>query len=187
MLAIAVAILIAGFFISFSIHRGFRRMSETLQEAEDALISVSTQLIADVATALTTIANSISEHIANGTAASVIQAQADKLKALDASVETAMAPPVVPPVVPVADPVTITTTTLPDGTVGSSYTASISSSGGTGPYTYVSSPPSDNGVTVNSDGSVSGPILTAADSTFSVTATDTLGATGSGTVTLHSA
>lgn len=110
MLILAGAILIASILISITLARGFTRMSDALTSAEDALISVSTQLIADVSNSLTAIANSISEHIANGTAASVIQAQADKLKALDASVEAAMAPPA-PPVV---EPPPADTTTAPE-------------------------------------------------------------------------
>ncbi len=85
----AFAILIAAAIISIILARGFRHVTKTIKEATDSLISVETQLIADVSSALTDIANSISEHIANGTAAAVIQAQADKLSALDDSVPDA--------------------------------------------------------------------------------------------------
>ena len=98
------------------------------------------------------------------------------------------APPVVepPPPPPPPVPVTITTTSLSDGTVGSSYSATLAATGGTGPVTWASSPPSDNGLTVNSSGTVTGTPVAEAVSTFSVTATDSTGASASASLTVHS-
>lgn len=82
-------------------------------------------------------------------------------------------------------PVDIVTTELPAGQVGEDYTATIEITGGTGPYTLVSSPPTDNGITINEDASVTGAPTEAKDSSFVLTATDSLGATANGSVTLH--
>lgn len=86
-----------------------------------------------------------------------------------------------------ADVLVLTTTALPDGTVGGAYSGNLIASGGTAPYTFASSPPSDNGVSINGDGSVTGTVEAEADSSFSVTVTDSTGATASGGVTLHAA
>lgn len=73
---------------------------------------------------------------------------------------------------PVVDPLEFTTTSLSDGVVGDAYSGRIETTGGTAPITISASPASDNGVLIGSDGSVSGTPASAADSTFSVTATD---------------
>jgi hypothetical protein len=67
----------------------------------------------------------------------------------------------------------ITTASLPNGTIGASYSASVSASGGVPPYTFSASglPP---GVSMSSGGAISGTIpATTAPGTFAVTATVT--------------
>lgn len=79
------------------------------------------------------------------------------------------------------DPPTITLspTTLPLGTAGSSYSQTLSASGGTAPYTFAvtsgSPPPA---VVLNSSGGLGGTPLTTGSFTFTVTATDSSGGTG---------
>lgn len=99
MLYIAGAILIAAaiiswgiFFLSFTLARGFTRMSDALTSATAALDAAVAKVVTDVSAGLTDIANSISDHIANGTATSAILAEVDKLNALDTSVLAAEQP-----------------------------------------------------------------------------------------------
>ena len=78
----------------------------------------------------------------------------------------------------VAAPVDITTTSLPGGSTGQSYTQTVQSSGGTGPYTYaVTSGSLPAGLTLASDGTISGTPTGSGTSTFSVTVTDAAGRT----------
>jgi hypothetical protein len=70
--------------------------------------------------------------------------------------------------------------TLADGTVGAAYTGAVAATGGNGPYTYaVTSGTLPAGLTLASNGAVSGTPTTAATSAFTVTATDANGDTGS--------
>jgi Putative Ig domain len=77
-------------------------------------------------------------------------------------------------------PVTITTTSLPDGTLGASYSQTINATGGTGTLTFsapvASLPP---GLTLSSAGLLSGTPLTPGSFPFTVTASDSVGASGS--------
>lgn len=100
----AAAILLAALLISFSIWKGLNRMSETIEQATSDLIDADTSLIKDVTAALTDIANSISDRVANGTATTAILAEVAKLKALDTSVLVAETPVVVPAPAPVPTP-----------------------------------------------------------------------------------
>ena len=85
----------------------------------------------------------------------------------------------------------VTTTTLPDGTVGTAYSATLASTGGTTPVTWaVTTGTLPASLTLNpSTGVISGTPTTAATSTFSVTATDHLNqtATQSLSITIHPA
>jgi hypothetical protein len=80
----------------------------------------------------------------------------------------------------VSPPTLSLTDTLADGYVGAAYSGSIAASLGTAPYTFAvtldSEPP---GLTLASDGTLSGTPTTGGTFTFTVTATDAYGATGS--------
>ena len=82
-------------------------------------------------------------------------------------------------------PVSMANTTLPNGDVGVSYSQPLSASGGTGTLSF-SAPPGGvpPGLTLSSTGVISGTPTSAGLYTFTVTATDTTGASGSGAVTL---
>ena len=75
----------------------------------------------------------------------------------------------------VVAPVVVTTTSLPDGTVGSPYVAGLTANGGTPPYTWsIASGSLPAGLTLAPNGTISGtPTGPRATSTFTVQATDT--------------
>ncbi|MEO8186475.1 MAG: putative Ig domain-containing protein, partial [Burkholderiaceae bacterium] len=77
--------------------------------------------------------------------------------------------------------ITVNPATLPNGTVGTAYSQTVSATGGTGSYTFsvsVGSLPA--GLSLNAaTGAITGTPTTAATSNFTITATDGLGATGS--------
>ena len=70
-------------------------------------------------------------------------------------------------------PLVISTTSLPDGTVGQTYSSSVAATGGTPPYSFswTNQPP---GLTMGSDGSITGTPTTASNYTATVTVTDSL-------------
>ena len=70
--------------------------------------------------------------------------------------------------------------TLPNGTVGTAYSQTVSATGGTGSYTFsVSAGSLPAGLSLNAaTGAITGTPTTAATSNFTITATDGLGATG---------
>jgi hypothetical protein len=75
------------------------------------------------------------------------------------------------------NPVSITSLTLANATVGTAYSATLTATGGTPPYTWsVASGTLPAGLTLTSGGTLSGTPTTAATTTFSVKATDQLGA-----------
>ncbi|GEM_PF-1280016 len=80
---------------------------------------------------------------------------------------------------------TISLSGLPNGTVGASYNQTVTSTGGTPPYTYVHSagtlPP---GLSLSSLGNLSGIVSSAGSYTFTITATDGNGCNGSQTYTV---
>jgi beta-propeller repeat-containing protein/putative Ig domain-containing protein len=74
---------------------------------------------------------------------------------------------------------TISPTLLPDGHVGYPYLVDLTAVGGTGPYTFsVSSGPLPPGMTLSSDGELSGNPLFEGRFAFTLRATDSLGAIG---------
>ena len=78
--------------------------------------------------------------------------------------------------VTIAAQLAITTASLPNGAIGSAYSAALAGTGGAPPYTWTASglPP---GVSINAQtGAVSGTPTTAGSDTVSVTATDSAGA-----------
>lgn len=76
--------------------------------------------------------------------------------------------------VSIASPLTITTTSIPDATVGVAYTFTLQASGGTAPYTWsISSGTLPSGLTLNSStGVISGTPTTAGSSTITFKITD---------------
>jgi hypothetical protein len=79
----------------------------------------------------------------------------------------------------------ITTASLPSWTAGVAYSQAITTSNGTSPFIFtVSSGSVPAGLTLSSAGVLSGTPTTAGTSTFTVTATDTAGATASKTYTV---
>jgi hypothetical protein len=73
----------------------------------------------------------------------------------------------------------VTTSTLPGGTVGTSYSASLAASGGTAPYTWsLSSGTLPNGLTLSSGGALGGTPTAAGTSSFTVRVTDANGQIG---------
>ncbi len=87
--------------------------------------------------------------------------------------------------------VTVNPATLPNGTVGSGYTQTVTASGGSGSYTFgISTGSLPTGLSLNaSTGAITGTPSAAATSSFTITATDGNGATGSRayTVTMNAA
>ena len=81
--------------------------------------------------------------------------------------------------------ITITPSTLPNGTVGISYAQSLAAAGGAAPYTWaLASGSLPAGVTLSSGGLLSGSPTTAATSSFTVRATDAFACTGQLALTL---
>jgi Putative Ig domain len=82
-------------------------------------------------------------------------------------------------------PVTITTTTLTQGTVNSSFSATLAATGGSGTYTWsVSSGNLPTGLTLSSAGAITGTPTTAGLSSFTVQAEDSESTPQSGTQAL---
>ncbi len=78
-----------------------------------------------------------------------------------------------------AKPVTVTTASLPSGKVGVAYSQTIAASGGVGPYAFdVSAGSLPPGLTLASDGTLSGAPTAAGSYSFTARATDSLSATG---------
>jgi uncharacterized repeat protein (TIGR02543 family) len=98
------------------------------------------------------------------------------------TMDPAPAPPA-PPAPPKAT-IAISPTTLPDGQVGTTYNQSITASGGTAPYTFTETGSLPGGLTLGSDGALTGTPTTAGASSFTVTATDAESNTGSQAYTL---
>jgi uncharacterized repeat protein (TIGR03803 family) len=81
--------------------------------------------------------------------------------------------------------VTLLPQTLPAATVGAGYNQTLTAVGGTAPYTFaVSAGSLPAGLTLSSGGVLSGTPTIAGSSSFTVTATDSTGATGSQAYTL---
>lgn len=80
---------------------------------------------------------------------------------------------------PPSNNITITTTNLSGGTVGTAYSTTLSATGGTSPYTWaISSGTLPAGLTLSSSGAISGTPTSAGTATFTVRATDSASKTG---------
>ena len=87
--------------------------------------------------------------------------------------------------IPTCNTVTLSPSSLPNGTAGVNYTQSITATGGTAPYTYsITSGSVPAGLTLQSDGTWSGLPTGAGTSNFTVTAVYGLGCSGSQAYTL---
>ena len=86
----------------------------------------------------------------------------------------------------VTPPLTVSTTSLPSGTQGAFYSATIAVSGGTAPYTWSIGPGSlpSGLILARSTGIITGTPITAGSSTFTITATDSVGLTAETTLTI---
>ncbi|MBI4811173.1 MAG: putative Ig domain-containing protein, partial [Ignavibacteriales bacterium] len=81
--------------------------------------------------------------------------------------------------------ITVSPSTLPNGTVGLSYNQTLTASGGTSPYTFsVTSGSLPPGLTLSSAGLISGTPTTAGSFSFTVTSTDVQNCTGSQSYTV---
>ncbi len=78
---------------------------------------------------------------------------------------------------PVTAPLKITTTSLPDGTVGQAYSQAVSATGGKPPYSFSLAPTNPGslptGLSLDTGGTISGTPTTASTFNFTVQATDT--------------
>lgn len=76
-------------------------------------------------------------------------------------------------------PLTITTTSLPNGTVGTAYSATLAATGGTPPYTWTESGTLPAGLTLSSSGTISGTPTAAGTSSFTIQVKDSASGTAS--------
>jgi len=91
-----------------------------------------------------------------------------------------------PPVASAPSPLVVTTTQLPTGTVGTSYSANLSASGGTPPYAWALSAGSlPGGLSLSASGAITGTPTTSGTAGFTVRVTDsTLPVPGTATAAL---
>ena len=80
--------------------------------------------------------------------------------------------------------ITVNPAALPVGQIGLSYSVAFSAIGGTGPYAFTMNGPPPNGLSLNSNGSLTGTPTAARSYPFTVTATDVNGCTGERSYTL---
>lgn len=81
--------------------------------------------------------------------------------------------------------ITVAPGTVPGATVGTAYSQTLSASGGTAPYTFSASGSVPPGLSLASDGTLSGTPTTAGDFSFTATATDADSFPGSQAYTVH--
>lgn len=86
---------------------------------------------------------------------------------------------------PACNPITLSPSTLPNGTLGAAYSQTITASGGTAPYSFTlvsgSLPP---GLSLSTSGALTGTPTSAGSFTFTVRATDSAGCFGSRVYTI---
>ncbi|HVA09837.1 MAG TPA: G1 family glutamic endopeptidase [Acidimicrobiales bacterium] len=89
------------------------------------------------------------------------------------SISQTSPPPPTPPPVTTTPPLTITTTALPNATLGISYSATLTASGGTTPYVWtITSGSLPAGLNLSSNGAITGTSSVSGNSTFAVRVTD---------------
>lgn len=81
--------------------------------------------------------------------------------------------------------ITVAPGTVPNATVGTAYSQTLSASGGTAPYTFSATGSLPPGLTLGAGGTLSGTPTTAGDFSFTATATDADSFTGSQAYTVH--
>lgn len=108
----------------------------------------------------------------------------EPLKAALPGINGAVTPPPPPPPPPALPP-DITTSSLPQGTVSAAYSAQMNASGGTSPYTWsLASGSLPNGLSLNSNGTITGTPSVAGTSSFSLKVVDSNGASDTQSLTL---
>ncbi len=82
-------------------------------------------------------------------------------------------------------PLTITTASLPDGKISTAYVQLVTASGGTPPYSWTLVGSLPTGMSLSTDGVISGTPTVTGQFTFALQVTDSLGQTKSGSFTLN--
>ncbi|MBK8092611.1 MAG: putative Ig domain-containing protein [Verrucomicrobiaceae bacterium] len=124
---------------------------------------------------------SLSSGVVNGTPTSTIS-RTFTITATDANGCTGGIEFTVAPVCPT---ITLTPTSLPNGTVGTAYSQTLSASGGTSSYTYaVTTGGLPAGLSLSSAGAITGTPTTSGTASFTVTTTDTHGCTGTSNLSI---
>jgi hypothetical protein len=162
----------------------FQRIEAKLQKQEELSMSLQDDfaiLKAKIADLISDIPSAMAAAVSKATAAAgITQAQSD---AIAASVDTdikATTATVLSAIHTTAQPLTVGPATLPDGQDGAAYSASLSATGGVSPVTFaVSAGSLSAGLALAADGALSGTPTGAGTSSFTVTATDADGVTGS--------
>ncbi len=119
--------------------------------------------------------NSVTRQVQGNLGTDGIDATAAHVHAAAAGVNGPVIVPLTltPPASTIQAPLAVSTASLPDGTVGTAYSQTLSASGGTAPYTWaVASGTLPAGLNLSSAGVLSGTPTAAANSSFSVSATD---------------
>jgi outer membrane autotransporter protein len=81
--------------------------------------------------------------------------------------------------------ITLSPASLPNATVGTAYSQTLSASGGTAPYTFSATGSTPPGMTLGASGTLSGTPTTAGDFNFTAVATDAQSFTGSKAYSVH--
>lgn len=80
--------------------------------------------------------------------------------------------------------ITINSSIMPEAYVGIAYTATLQVTGGTAPYTWTATTATINGLTLNSNGTITGTPSSSGNAVFEVTVTDNASNTANGVVTV---
>jgi hypothetical protein len=130
-----------------------------------------TAAVNSAVTTLQTLAGEVSAAAASGDPAAM-EAAATSLNGLASTLSAAVAAAQPAQTTAPAALAFISGASLPGATVGQAYSDVIGVGGGTAPYSVSSNPTSDNGVSIDASGNVTGTPVNAQVSTFQVTVTD---------------